>query len=116
MQAEPPGGSRPPGALSPAVVPLHRRAEPLPCEERGCLPSGLRELSRRGDPGPSPPAKVELGPAVREPRQEVVRLRVAEVADGVHVPPVRGLQADDVPRPLPALFRLLEVLEDDPPV
>src|SRR6266704_723317 len=99
--------------LRTAVIPFHRGGEPLPRLHCRSLPLRLRQLLRVRDFGSSAPSEVEPGPAVREWRQDVIGRDVAAVAGPIHVPPVRGSQRDDVPRPIPSIVGFLEVLEDD---
>ena len=93
------------------VVTLHRRSEPLSRAELLRLALRLRDPLRLGPLGLASPAKLELGPPVREARQDVVRGHVPAVARAVHVPPVRGTQGHDVPRPEPPVLGLLEILK-----
>ena len=78
------------------------------------IPDDNRDrLERQHTRGPPPPSQFELGPAVREARQDVVRHDIPAIAAAIHVPPVRRVQRDDVPRPDPTGFGFLEVLEHD---
>src|SRR2546426_210985 len=103
---------RPEASRTP-IIPLHRGAELFPGVHRGGLPFGLRELLHVGDNRPAPPSELEPGPAVRERREDVVGRDVAAVADAVHMPPVRRMQRDDLPGPIPPGVGILEILEGD---
>src|SRR5207237_268838 len=57
---------------SSSVVAFHGRAEPLPRDECRGLPLRLGRLLQSRDPRSASPSKIELGPAVRQVRDDVV--------------------------------------------
>src|SRR5437016_8599474 len=98
---------------SSSVVAFHGRTEPLPCDERRGLPLRLGRLLQSRDPRSAPPSKIELGPAVRQVREDVVGRHVGTACDPVHVPSIRRTQGDDIAVPEPSFLRVLEIFEND---
>src|SRR5207237_9896054 len=89
------------------------RTDTLPCDERGGFPLRFRWLLQCRHPRSAPPSQIELRPAVRSFREDVIRGDVGTARDSFHVPSIRRTQGDDIAVPEPPFLRVFEIFEND---